>query len=55
MICKNCGNQMDNNARFCTRCGNVAEVAEVPSIANGQPETSREGQEQKKKGGLQLP
>ena len=39
MICKNCGNQMEDNAAFCTNCGTaVAEAA--PVVEQSAPVTA---------------
>ena len=42
MICKNCGNQMEDNAAFCTNCGTaVAEAApEAPVVEQSAPVTA---------------
>lgn len=42
MICKNCGNQMEDNAAFCTNCGTaVAEAApEAPVVEQSAPITA---------------
>ncbi|MBQ5597538.1 MAG: zinc ribbon domain-containing protein [Clostridia bacterium] len=42
MICKNCGNQMEDNAAFCTNCGTaVAEAApEAPVVEQSTPVTA---------------
>lgn len=46
MFCSNCGNQMDENAKFCPSCGARAEntpetpgAAETPLTDTGAPET----------------
>ena len=31
MFCENCGNHMEDNVRFCTRCGSPAGVTKTPT------------------------
>ena len=38
MICKNCGNQMEDNAAFCTNCGTAVEAA--PVVEESAPVTA---------------
>ena len=38
MICKNCGNQMEDNAAFCTNCGTAVEAA--PVVEQSAPVTA---------------
>lgn len=34
IFCRNCGNQLKDNAKFCTNCGAKAETEQAPVIQN---------------------
>ena len=45
MICKNCGQEINENIKFCPKCGTQIEMEENNSDENMIPETSPEGRE----------
>lgn len=40
MFCKNCGNEMDEGAAFCTSCGNAAEAEAEVVVETAAPESA---------------
>ena len=51
MICQNCGNQLDDNASFCTQCGSMVSTPQPMEVVNEiQPESVVENTKQKKNG-----
>lgn len=43
MFCENCGSQLSDNAKFCTKCGNkiILEDFKTPQINKRAPETTK--------------
>lgn len=37
MYCRNCGAQIDDNAKFCQSCGHATDVQQHPQPAQNQP------------------
>ena len=38
MFCTNCGNKLDDNAKFCSNCGNQAGTISMPKLNNSDKE-----------------
>lgn len=47
MFCKKCGNEMNNNVKFCNKCGTMVDGAMVAPITNGQPTMNQGTTEEK--------
>lgn len=45
MLCKNCGTELNENAKFCNSCGAAAEKESVPDIHSVSPENDSGNQQ----------